>query len=67
MVRIQKAKPVVKPTVHPNRSVRRMMKNPTFLSMRTGSCLNYLTLGLGAATMSMSGILFGICFRLVGL
>ncbi|MDT8357102.1 MAG: hypothetical protein RQ758_01210 [Methanomicrobiaceae archaeon] len=44
-----------------------MMKNPTFLSMRTGKCLNYVTLGLGAATMSMSGILFGICFRLVGL
>jgi hypothetical protein len=67
MVKIQKVKPAVKPTVHPNRSVRRMLKNPTFLSMKTGASLNYLTLGLGAATMSMSGILFGICFRLIGL
>lgn len=67
MVKIKRYKPVVRPEVKPNRTIRRMMKNPTFLQVRVDNTFDYLCLGICSATVAMSGITFGFLFRIVGL
>lgn len=67
MVKIKRYKPVVRPEVKPNRTIRRMMKNPTFLQVRIDNSFDYLFLGICSATVAMSGITFGVLFRIMGL
>jgi len=66
-VKIRRYRPPVSLEAKPFRAVRRLHRNPTYITLQLGPLLNLFVLAILSVTASMSGICFGMCLRLAGL
>lgn len=67
MIRIKRNKPVISRRVRPNRDLRRLNANPTFIPINPGKALNHICLASISATTAMSGLILGVALRMMGL
>jgi hypothetical protein len=66
MNRIKKNKPQVSAYAKSVRVIRRLNLNRTYIPLKIGVIAGYILIGMYSASLSMSGILIGMMFRIAG-
>jgi hypothetical protein len=67
MLRIRRNKPAISRRVRPNRELRRLNANPTFVRIPAGEALDHICLASLSAMTAMSGFTLGVALRIMGL
>ena len=66
MLKIRKNKPAVSATAKPQREVRRLNLNRTYVPLKIGVVVGYILIAMFSASTSMFGMLIGFMIRLAG-
>jgi hypothetical protein len=66
MIKIKRNKPVISRKARPNRDLRRLNANPTYIPINPGETINHICLASISATTAMSGVTLGVVLRLIG-